>query len=162
MELLGNPSFWVAVAFFVFLAIAFKPAKTAILGALDGKIDEIKADVEHAAKLRDEAQALLADYERKQQQSAAQAEEMIATAKREAEDAKTRAEEELRASLERQQKLALERISLAEEKALSEVRIAAADLAIAATEKLITERAAGKEGDALIEKSISELGDKLH
>ena len=162
MDLLSNETFWVAIALVVFLGIAFKPAKKAILGALDGKIDEVKAEVEHAAKLRDEAQALLAEYERKQQQSANHAEEMVAAAKREAEEAKTKAEEELRLSLERQQKLALERIAMAEEKALSEVRTAAAELAIAATEKLINERAAGKDGDAIVDKAISELGSKLH
>jgi len=159
---LHNPAFWVGVSFFIFLAIAFKPAKKAILDALDGKIAEIKDQVEEAARLRDEAQALLAEYERKQQQASKHAEEMVDAARKEAEESKARAEADLNASLDRQRKLALERISMAEEKALREVRAAAAEMAIAATEKLVTDRVAGEDGDKLIDRAIQELGSKLH
>lgn len=159
---LQNPSFWVGVSFFIFLAIAFKPAKKAILGSLDGKIAEIKEQVEEAARLRDEAQALLAEYERKQQQASKHAEEMIDAARKEAEESKARSEADLNACLDRQRKLALERISMAEEKALREVRAAAAEMAIAATEKLVAERVAGADGDTLIDRAIEELGSKLH
>ena len=161
-EMFGNPSFWVGVAFFVFIIGAFKPAKKAILGALDSKIDEIKNQVEEASKLRDEAQALLAEYERKQQQTSQHAEDMIEAAKKEAEEARLRAEADLNASLDRQRKLAMERIAMAEEKALQEVRAAAAEMAIAATEKLVSEKVAGADGDKLIDKAIADLGDKLH
>jgi F-type H+-transporting ATPase subunit b len=161
-EAFQNPAFWVGVSFFIFLAIAFKPAKKAILDALDGKIAEIKDQVEEAARLRDEAQALLAEYERKQQQASKHAEEMVDAARKEAEESKSRAEADLNASLDRQRKLALERISMAEEKALREVRAAAAEMAIAATEKLVTDRVAGEDGDKLIDRAIKELGSKLH
>ncbi|WP_425406397.1 F0F1 ATP synthase subunit B [Hwanghaeella sp.] len=161
-EVLQNPSFWVGVSFFIFLAIAFKPAKKAILGALDSKIAEIKDQVEEAARLRDEAQALLAEYERKQQQASKHAEEMVDAARKEAEESKARAEADLNASLDRQRKMALERISMAEEKALREVRAAAAEMAIAATEKLVAERVAGADGDKLVDRAIEELGTKLH
>ena len=161
-ELFGNPSFWVGVAFFIFIIGAFKPAKKAILGALDSKIDEIKNQVEEASKLRDEAQALLAEYERKQQQASQHAEEMIEAAKKESEESRLRAEADLNAALDRQRKLAMERIAMAEEKALQEVRVAAAEMAIAATEKLVAEKVAGADGDKLIDKAISDLGDKLH
>ena len=161
-EMFANPSFWVGVAFFVFIIGAFKPAKKAILGALDSKIDEIKNQVEEASKLRDEAQALLAEYERKQQQASQHAEDMIEAAKKEADEARLRAEADLNASLDRQRKLAMERIAMAEEKALQEVRAAAAEMAIAATEKLVTEKVTGADGDKLIDKAIADLGDKLH
>ncbi len=161
-EIFGNPTTWVAVALAIFIALVFKPAKKAILSALDSKIDEIKNQVEEAAKLRDEAQALLAEYERKQQQATQHAEEMIDAARKEAEDFKVRSESELNANLERQRKMALERIALAEEKALQEVRAAAADLAIAATEKLVAEKVAGVDGDKLVDKAIADLGGKLH
>ena len=160
--ILQNPSFWVGVSFFIFLAIAFKPAKKAILGSLDSKISEIKEQVEEAARLRDEAQALLAEYERKQQQASQHAEEMVDAARKEAEESKARAESDLNASLERQRKMALERIAMAEETARREVRAAAAEMAIAATEKLVTERVSGADGDKLIDRSIEELGSKLH
>jgi len=161
-EIFGNPTTWVAIALVIFIALAFKPAKKAILSALDSKIDEIKNQVEEASKLRDEAQALLAEYERKQQQAAQHAEEMIDAARKEAEDFRVRSESELNANLERQRKMAMERIALAEEKALQEVRAAAADLAIAATEKLVTDKVAGTDGDKLVDKAIADLGGKLH
>lgn len=161
-ELFGNPSFWVGVAFFIFIIGAFKPAKKAILGALDAKIEEIKGQVEEASKLRDEAQALLAEYERKQQQASQHAEDMVDAARKEAEESRTRAEAELNASLERQRKLAMERIAMAEEKALQEVRAAAAEMAIAATEKLVAEKVAGADGDKLVDKAIADLAGKLH
>ncbi len=160
--MLSNPSFWVGVSFFVFLAIAYKPAKAAMLSSLDSKIEEIKNQVEEAAKLRDEAQSLLAEYERKQQQSAQHAEEMLAAAKHDADEMKKRAQADLKDALKRQEALAMERIELAEERAVQEVRTAVTEMAIAATAKLIAERAEGDAGDALVEKSIGELGDKLH
>ena len=161
-EIFGNPTTWVAVALVIFIALVFKPAKKAILSALDSKIDEIKNQVEEASKLRDEAQALLAEYERKQQQTVQHAEEMIDAARKEAEDFRVRSESELNANLDRQRKMAMERIALAEEKALQEVRAAAADLAIAATEKLVAEKVAGADGDKLVDKAIADLSGKLH
>ena len=161
-EIFGNPTTWVAVALVIFIALVFKPAKKAILAALDAKIDEIKNQVEEASKLRDEAQALLAEYERKQQQASQHAEEMIDAARKEAEEFRVRAESDMNANLERQRKLAMERIAMAEEKALQEVRTAAAELAIAATEKLVTEKVAGADGDKIVDKAIADLGGKLH
>lgn len=158
----ADPTFWVLIAFVLFFVFTFKPLRRVILGGIDGKIAEIKEQVDEAAKLRDEAQALLAEYERKQQQATGRAEEMIAAARKEAEAAKKVAEQDLRASLERSEKLALERISQAEDKALQEVREMAVDLAIAASEKIIAERIAGADGDAIVDRAIKDLPSKLH
>jgi len=158
----SDPTFWVLIAFILFFVFTFKPLRNALVGGLDKKIAEIKGQVDEAARLRDEAQALLAEYERKQQQAASRAEEMVAAARREAEEAKKVSEEELRASLERSEKQALDRIAQAEDKAIQEVREMAVDLAIAASEKIIAERIAGAEGDQIIDRAIKELPSKLH
>ena len=157
-----DPTFWVAVAFVLFIALTFKPLKNAMMGGLDKKIASIKAEVDEAARLREEAQSLLAEYERKQAKGAKHAEEIVAAARKEAEEAKTRAEAELQEALVRQEKAALLKIEQAEEKAIQEVRGMAVELAISAATKLITERVEGKDGDALIDKAIGDLPNKLH
>jgi len=160
--MLHDPTFWVAIAFAIFVVLAFKPLKNAMMGGLDKKIASIKAEVDEAARLREEAQSLLAEYERKQAKGAKHAEEIVAAARKEAEESKTRAEAELQEALVRQEKASLLKIEQAEEKAIQEVRSMAVELAISAASKLITERVEGKEGDALIDKAISELPNKLH
>lgn len=160
--MLHDPTFWVAIAFVIFVALTFKPLKNAMMGGLDKKIETIKAQVDEAARLREEAQSLLAEYERKQAKGAKHAEEIVAAARKEAEEAKTRSEADLKEALIRQEKSSLQKIEQAEEKAIQEVRSMAVDLAIAAATKLISERVDGKDGDALIEKAIDELPNKLH
>ena len=157
-----DPTFWVAVAFVIFILLTFKPLKNAMMGGLDKKIASIKAEVDEAARLREEAQSLLAEYERKQAKGTKHAEEIVAAARKEAEEARTRAEAELQEALVRQEKAALLKIEQAEEKAIQEVRSMAVELAISAATKLITERVDGKDGDALIDKAIGDLPNKLH
>jgi F-type H+-transporting ATPase subunit b len=125
-----DPTAWVAVAFVLFVIAVFKPAKKAILGGLDAKIAEIRGQVEEAQQLREEAQALLATYQRQQRE-----------ALQEAEDILTR--------------------GLAEAAAVARVQELAVDLAIAATEKILTDRMAGKGGTDLVNASISDLSTKL-
>jgi len=148
--MLNDPTFWVAIAFVIFVALAFKPLKNAMMGGLDKKIAAIKAEVDEAARLREEAQSLLAEYERKQAKGAKHAEEIVAAARKDAEESKTRAEVELQEALVRQEKASLLKIEQAEEKAIQEVRSMAVELAITAATKLITERVEGKAGDALM------------
>ena len=80
-----DPTFWVAVAFVVFVVLIFKPSKGALIGSLDAKIVEIRQEVEEAEKLREEAQSLLANYQRQQRQAIQDAEAIVARAKEEAE-----------------------------------------------------------------------------
>ena len=72
-SLIQAPTFWVAVAFVVFVVLVFKPIKGALIGGLDAKIAEIRQEVEEAEKLREEAQSMLANYQRQQRQAEAAA-----------------------------------------------------------------------------------------
>lgn len=157
-----DPTFWVAIAFVLFVVLTFKPLKNAMMGGLDKKIEAIKAQVDEAARLREEAQSLLAEYERKQAKGTKHAEEIVSAARKDAEDARTRAEADLQEALVRQEKASLLKIEQAEEKAIQEVRSMAVELAISAATKLITERVDGKDGDTLIDKAIKDLPNKLH
>jgi hypothetical protein len=82
--LLHDTSFWVAIAFIIFVVLAWRPLKKALVTALDDRTDRIRRDIDEAARLREEAQALLAEYKRKQRDAAAEAEEILRHARTEA------------------------------------------------------------------------------
>ncbi len=159
--MLHDPTFWVAVAFVIFVAAAFKPLKNGILGGLDAKIAEIRQQVAEAERLRHEAQDLLDTHRRQQRQSLQDAEDIVTRAREDAERHRKDAAVELAAALERQRQLSFEKIAQAEAAAIQEVRNRAVDIAIAATEKLLKDRLTGEAGDRLLESSIRELPSKL-
>jgi len=162
MEFLYEAEFWVAIAFVVFVVLVFKPGKAAILGALDGKIAQIREEVEEAQRLREEAQATLAAYQRQQRDAAQEVEELMARARAEAETHRKQAAAALQTALERQEIMAREKIAQAEASAVAEVQRRAVEVAVAATGKLLEARLSGAAGDALIDDSIQSLPNRLH
>lgn len=161
MSLLQDPTFWTLVAFVIFFAAVFKPLKKALIGGLDDRIGQIRAEVEEAQRLREEAQTLLASHQRKQREAVQEAEEIVNRAKRDAEAHRARAEKDLAALLKRQEELAVEKIAQAEAAAVQEVREMAVDLAIAATGKILSEKVTGDLSDRLVEKAVAELPQRL-
>ena len=159
--MLQDPTFWVAVAFVIFLIADFKPIKGALIGGLDAKIEEIRREVEEAEKLREEAQSLLANYQRQQRQAMQDAENIVARAKEEAGRHRAEADEAMKEMVRRQEEQAREKIAQAEAAAIQEVKSMAVDLAMAASEKLLADKLVGDEGSRLIDKSISEIPQKL-
>ena len=157
-----DPTFWVAIAFVVFVIAVFKPAKAAICGGLDARADRIRAELEEAARLREEAQKMLADYKRKQSEAAKEAEAMLAHAKEEAETLRQQAAADLAATLKRREAAAVEKIAQAEAQALQEVRHKAVDIAVAATASLLKESIDETKASALVDQSIQDLQGKLH
>ena len=101
-ELIHDPTFWVAVAFVIFVVAVFKPIRAAMLGGLDAKIAEIRQEVEEAEKLREEAQSLLANYQRQQRQALQDAEAIVARAREEAERHRAEADEAMKEMVRRQ------------------------------------------------------------
>ena len=124
-----------------------------IIDALDGRAARIKAELDEARRLRDEAQALLAEYQRKRGEAEQEAEAIVAGARDEAErlaaEAKTKVEE----FVARRTKMAETKIAQAEAQAVADVRAAAADAAVAAAEKILSETVKGKVADDLIAKA---------
>lgn len=157
-----DPTFWVAIAFVLFVVLTFKPLKKAVTGALDGRAERIRQELDEAARLREEAQKMLAEYKRKQNEASKEAEELLAHAKVEAERLGKEAEAEMEAALQRREAAALEKIAQAETKALAEVRGQAVDVAIAAAGKLLSDRLDDTSSGALIDRSIEEIKQKLH
>ena len=156
-----DPTAWVAVSFFLFVLAIFRPAKKAILSGLDKKIDQIKAEIEEAQELREEAEALLASYHRKQREALQEAEAIVSRAQDDATRLRREAEGSIEAALKRQEELATEKISQLEAAAVSRIKNTAVDLAIDATEKVLEDRLAGKKGKELAEGSIAELGKRF-
>lgn len=159
--LLNSPTFWTLIAFIIFVVLLFRPVKKALLGGLDSRIAQIRTEVEEAQRLREEAQTLLASYQRKQREAVQEAEEIVARAREEAETHRTQAGHQLSELLKRQEALAVEKIGQAETAAMQEVRDVAIDLAIAATEKILAQKVSGDLADKLITDAIDELPRKL-
>ena len=161
-ELLHNPTFWVAIAFIIFVGLTYKPLSKAMGDGLDKRSEQIRQELEEAAQLREEAQRTLAEYKRIQGEAAREAEELIAHTKVEAARLRDQAEKDMEAALKRREQAAVENIAQAEAKALDEVRNKAVDIAIAATGKLLVEKLDSARADAFIDQSIAELRSKLH
>ncbi|HEY8195153.1 MAG TPA: F0F1 ATP synthase subunit B [Hyphomicrobium sp.] len=159
----NNPLFWVLVAFLAFVAIVlYYRVPAAIAKMLDERADGIRKELDEARKLREDAQALLADYQRKAREAETEAQTIIDQAKREAEALAADSRRALVESLERRSKIAEEKIARAETQALSEVRAAAVETAVTAAQELLKTRAGGAVGEALISQSISDLRGKLN
>ncbi len=162
MAFLDDPTFWVLIAFIVFIAATARPIFRLITVGLDKRADKIRDDLEEAEKLRKEAQDLLASYQRKQRDAIKEAEDIVQHANEEAERIAVQGREALEASLERRRKLALERIEQAEAQALDAVRAKTVDLALDATREFLAKELKGKQADALIDSAIQDLPGKLH
>jgi F-type H+-transporting ATPase subunit b len=138
-----------------------KPLGRAIFGALDGHAAKVRAELDAAKRLREEAQSLLAEHHSRLASGQGQAEAIVEHARVEAERQSQRHRTELEASLRRRTDLAVGRIAQEETRALQEVRAHAATLAIRTTERLLTEQLDGKPAQALLDGAIAEVGRKL-
>ncbi len=163
MDFLNNTNIVVAIGFVIFVGILLYYDVPKMLAAkLDERAVKIKADLEEARALRDEAQTLLASYERKQKEVAAQAEEIVAAARSEAERAAVVAKAEIAKSVERRLATATEQIAAAEKAAVRQIKDRAVTVAVAAAADAISQGMKPQDADALIKASIAEVGAKLH
>ncbi len=161
--MLRTAEFWVAVSFIGFLAIlVYYKVPGLIAKALDDRAEAIRKELDEARRLREEAQNLLNDYQKKHRNAAQEAEAITEEARREAEAYAKETRTALAESLERRTKQAEEKIARAEAQAVDEVRAAAVDTALAAAEKILREQAAGAAGAALVDDSIRNLKGRLN
>lgn len=158
----ADPTFWVAVAFIVVVGFLAKPMMRSVSASLDDRADNIRTQIDEARKLREEAQALLAEYQRKQRDALAEAEGIVAQAKQEAVRMKEQAEKDLEHAIERRRNQALDRIAQSEAQALASVRNTAVDVAVAAAEKLIQDQVGGERQAALVDQAIQDLPGRLN
>ncbi len=160
---MADPTFWVAVSFFLFLGLVvyFKVPKL-VARALDERAETIRAELDEATRLREEAQALYAEYERRQRDAEKEAQSIVTQAEAEAERLAAETKIKLDELLERRTAQAEDKIARAETLALDEVRLAAAAAAITAAEKVIEKSLTKTKSAALIDASIDELAMRLN
>ena len=154
---------WVAIAFLCFLGLlAYLGAHRKILDAIDLRQARIKSELDDAYRLREEAQALLAEFERKGREAESEAEAMIAGAKAEAERLTAEAKTKVEDFVARRTKMAEAKIVQAEAQALADVRSAAADAATAAAEIILSAAAKGKVAEDLLTRGIADVKSKFN
>jgi F-type H+-transporting ATPase subunit b len=160
MEL--DATFWAFIALLIFFGIViYFKVPAFVTKALDSRIAKIEADIDEAKRLREEAQALLAEYERKRKAAESEAEEIVAAAQEEAERMTAEAEEALEDMVARRTKAVEDKIAQAEAQALADVRARSADVAIEAARLILADQVKDS-GGALVDQSIKDVASRLN
>ncbi|MEO1687411.1 MAG: ATP F0F1 synthase subunit B [Pseudomonadota bacterium] len=163
MEILQNSNVVVGIAFVVFLLVLLKFGVPEMLGkALDDRAEKIREELDEAARLREEAQALLASYERKRREVETQAQDIVAQARAEAEAAKVQGLKDLDVAIARRLKAAEDQVAAAEADAVREVRDEAIRVAVAAAQEAIAGGLDEAGRAKLIDDGIAATAAKLH
>jgi F-type H+-transporting ATPase subunit b len=161
MEL--DATFWAFVALIIFLALlVYLKVPGQIAGSLDNRADRIRGELEEARRLREEAKALLADFQRRRKEAEAEASQIVAAAKHEAELIASEARAKTEEFVTRRTAMAEQKIAQAETQAVADVKALAVDIAVAAAEKLIAAKATGKAAEDLLTRSIAEVKSRLN
>jgi len=159
----ADPTFWVALSFVSFIGlVVWKKAHHVIADMLDARSDEIRAQIEEARSLRDEAEQMLLDYQRKQRDAEKDAEDILAQAKGDAKIMTESAKTDIKLMIERRTKAAEEKIAQAEISAVKEVQAVAVNVAVKAATDVLVETLKGKAGKAIADAAIAEVEQKLH
>ena len=154
---------WVAIAFVLFLGLLiYMGAHRRVIDGIDARQARIKSELDEAVRLRQEAQAVLAEFERMGREAEGEAAAIIASAKGEAERLAAEAKARMEDFIVRRTKMAEAKIAQAEAQALADVRAAAADTAVAAAEKILSAAAKGKVAADLLARGIEDVKKKFN
>jgi F-type H+-transporting ATPase subunit b len=155
--LLADTYTWTIVSLLLFLGLAYRFGKKPVQGWLDGEIEKIRQQLEQAKRLRNEAEATLADYRVRQQVAMAEAEAIVTHAKAEAARLRQVAEADLQAALARHEQQALDRIRQAEREAMADVRQAVIAEAMNLAKTALAESMDQATAQRLIDQAIAEM-----
>lgn len=160
---LRNTDFVVLIAFLLFIGVLlYLKVPGMLMGMLDKRAEGIRSELDEAKALREEAQTILASYERKQKEVAEQSERIIEAAKKDAQAAAEQAKADLKLNIERRLAAAEEQIASAEASAVKEVRDTAISAAIAAASDVVAAKTSAADQGKLIDDAIAEVAAKLH
>jgi F-type H+-transporting ATPase subunit b len=155
--------FWVAVAFVILMGVfAYFGIHRTVLKTLDHRSERIRAELDDARRLKDEASKLLAEYQARHATAEREAQDIIASAQAEAERIATEAKAKLEDFVARRTKTAEGKIALAEAQAVADVRAAAANAAVTAASTILSQSVKGSVADDLLAKGIAEVRAKLN
>ena len=157
----GNPRTWIGLAFVVFYLIFGRKLWAAVAGMLDKRATNIRAELDEAARLRTEAEAMLRDATAQREQALRDAQAMLEHAKAEAVQVGETARADAAEAAKRRERMAMDRIGAAEKAAVSEVRQAAADIAARAAEQVIAQGFGAEQDAALVDRAIQRLPSAL-
>ncbi|MBV1900642.1 MAG: hypothetical protein KUG56_03105 [Kordiimonadaceae bacterium] len=159
----ADPTFWVAASTVVFVGgVLWSKAHHKIGEMLDARSDEIRAQIEEAKSLRDEAEQMLLEYQRKQRDAEKEAADILEQASADAKILVDAAKADITTMVERRTKSAAEKIEQAETSAIKEVQAVAVDVAVKAATDVLAETLKGKAGKALADAAIADVDTKLH
>ena len=158
-----QPETWVAIAFIILMGVfAWLGIHRTVLTALDHRAQRIKAELDDARRLKEEAAKLLSDYQARRASAEREAQEIVTNARAEAERIATEAKARMEDFVARRTKTAENKIALAEAQALADVRAAAAEAAVAAASSVLSQSVKGSVADDLLAKGIAEVKSKLN
>jgi F-type H+-transporting ATPase subunit b len=158
-----DPETWVAIAFVILMVVfGYLGVFRSALTALDHRAERIKAELDDATRLKQEAAKVLADYKARSASAEREAADIIANAKAEAERIATEAKAKMEDFVARRTKTAESKIALAEAQAVADVRAAAAEAAVQAASTILSQSVKGQVADDLLTKGIAEVRQKLN
>ncbi|MEL6582509.1 MAG: ATP F0F1 synthase subunit B [Pseudomonadota bacterium] len=163
MALLYNTDIVVTIGFLIFVGILlYFGVPKIITGMLDARAEKIRADIEEARNLREEAQGILADYERKQKEVEELTSEIVTKAKADSEANKVQAMADLELAIERRLQAAKDQIASAEASAMKDVKDRAVSVAVSAAADVLAQKITADKAGSLIDSSIATVQSKLH
>ncbi|MFL2542995.1 MAG: hypothetical protein ACJ0RC_00425 [Alphaproteobacteria bacterium] len=157
----SDPQFWVAVAFFAFIAAVFNPIRKILTTNLDAQINDIKNKIEEAENLKNETQITLSEIKKRQNDIQDEIKEIHSEAESKVKQLELLAENKLKDQIMKRQVLAETKIDQLTRDANNFIQSHITSTAIAATISIIKEKLNTEEQQNLINKSIQELGSTL-
>jgi F-type H+-transporting ATPase subunit b len=159
----AEPEFWVAVAFVILMGVfVWLGVHRTVLQALDHRAERIKAELDDARRLKEEAAKVLAEYKARHASAEREAQEIVTNARAEAERIAAEARSKMEDFVARRTKTAESKIALAEAQALADVRAAAVEAAVAAASTVLSQSVKGSVADDLLANGIAEVRQKLN
>lgn len=149
------------ISLLILFAAIYRPLTRAVFGALDARSERIRNELDEAQRLREEAQSMLANYQRKLHEGEAQAKAIVDHAQQEAQRLERLSREQLEQRMQRRTQQAMDRIAAAEGRALQDVRAQAAQLSVQATRELLRAHLDGDRAHAVMDQAVDEVRRKL-
>lgn len=145
-----------------FIVVAYFKVPGMLLRSLDSRADEIRGELAEAKRLREEAQHVLADYQRKRREAEEEAKGIVAAAEREAQSIKEEARRKTEEYVERRTAFSEQKIRQAEQEAVAAVRGAAVDVAIDAARIVLEKKATPTVQSKLFSQSVDAVKSRLN